>query len=318
MRIPAGDIEGLVRDRLRRFFSSRAQMAEALAPLELDARAFDAALHKASELSQRWLAVPHIELTRIVRQIVERATVSADGIELRLDRGKLAITLTAKEKNQPPDTELIILSIEARLCRAGKGKRLIIENCATPEINAGLVEMIREAFKIRGQLLSESADDSVEAMSARLGINKHRLTCLIRLSYLAPEIVRALLEGRHPIELTPTRLLSLSRACRSTGRTSASSSASALKYPSKSGRNASHPTTRNPPSETKGPAASPKGASRVSAGRDYNRPGANIRNYRDNFDCLREIKVVGGNVRVLAGGPEFEPGLTESESRISF
>jgi site-specific DNA recombinase len=211
MRIPAGDIEGLVRDRLRRFFSSRAQMAEALAPLELDARAFDAALHKASELSQRWLAVPHIELTRIVRQIVERATVSADGIELRLDRGKLAITLTAKEKNQPPDTELIILSIEARLCRAGKGKRLIIENCATPEINAGLVEMIREAFKIRGQLLSESADDSVEAMSARLGINKHRLTCLIRLSYLAPEIVRALLEGRHPIEMTPTRLLRLSR-----------------------------------------------------------------------------------------------------------
>jgi hypothetical protein len=75
---------------------------------------------------------------------------------------------------------------------------------------------------------------------------------------------------------------------------------------------------RNPPSETKGPAASPKGASRVSAGRDYNRPGANIRNYRDNFDCLREIKVVGGNVRVLAKGPGFEPGLTESESRISF
>jgi site-specific DNA recombinase len=71
--------------------------------------------------------------------------------------------------------------------------------------------MIREAFKIRGQLLSESADDSVEAMSARLGINKHRLTCLIRLSYLAPEIVRALLEGRHPIEMTPTRLLRLSR-----------------------------------------------------------------------------------------------------------
>ena len=49
--------------------------------------------------------------------------------------------------------------------------------------------------------------------------------------------------------------------------------------------------------------ASPKGASRVSAGRDYNRPGANIRNYRDNFDCLREIKVVGGNVRVLAALP---------------
>ena len=38
-----------------------------------------------------------------------------------------------------------------------------------------------------------------------------RLTSLIRLSHLAPEILGALLAGRHPIELTPTRLLRLSK-----------------------------------------------------------------------------------------------------------
>jgi site-specific DNA recombinase len=48
-------------------------------------------------------------------------------------------------------------------------------------------------------------------MSARLGMNKGRLTSLVRLSYLAPDIIRALLAGRHPIELTPTRLLRLSK-----------------------------------------------------------------------------------------------------------
>jgi hypothetical protein len=31
----------------------------------------------------------------------------------------------------------------------------------------------------------------------------------VRLSYLAPDIMRALLKGRQPIELTPTRLLRL-------------------------------------------------------------------------------------------------------------
>jgi hypothetical protein len=51
----------------------------------------------------------------------------------------------------------------------------------------------------------------IEAMSGRLGMNKGRLTSLIRLSYLAPETVGALLAGRHPIELTPTRLLRLSK-----------------------------------------------------------------------------------------------------------
>jgi site-specific DNA recombinase len=70
--------------------------------------------------------------------------------------------------------------------------------------------LIKEAFAIRNQLLSGS-DDSIEAMSARLGMNKFRLTSLVRLSSLAPGIIRALLAGRHPIALTPTRLLRLSK-----------------------------------------------------------------------------------------------------------
>src|ERR1700757_5510980 len=77
-------------------------------------------------------------------------------------------------------------------------------------VNQGLVELIKEAFAIRNQLLSGS-DDSIEAMSARLGTNKFRLTSLVRLSYLAPGIIRDLPAGRHPIALTPTRLLRLSK-----------------------------------------------------------------------------------------------------------
>ena len=50
--------------------------------------------------------------------------------------------------------------------------------------------------ELRGIQLLSDRHDSREAMSGRLGMNKGRLTSLIRLSYLAPEIVRALLEGR--------------------------------------------------------------------------------------------------------------------------
>jgi hypothetical protein len=70
--------------------------------------------------------------------------------------------------------------------------------------------MITEAFAIRNQLLSGS-DTSIEAMTERLGITKGRLASLVQLSYLAPDIVRALLDGRQPIELTPTRLFRLSK-----------------------------------------------------------------------------------------------------------
>ncbi len=210
MRIPAGDIEALVLDRLRVLFSSRIDVSETLTPLDLDAYALDAALRKALKLSERWLAMPPVELKSLVQEIVDRITVAADRIEIRLSRAKIAAALQVGERGQRPDLDPVVLSIEAKVRRAGKGKRLVIENGAEAEVNAGLVEMIKEAFAIRNQLLSGS-HDSIEAMSGRLGMNKGRLTSLVRLSYLAPDIVRAFLAGRQPIALTLTALLRLSK-----------------------------------------------------------------------------------------------------------
>jgi site-specific DNA recombinase len=48
-------------------------------------------------------------------------------------------------------------------------------------------------------------------MSGRLKMNKGRLTSLVRLSYLGPEIVRALLAGSPSNALTPSRLLRLGK-----------------------------------------------------------------------------------------------------------
>jgi hypothetical protein len=79
--------------------------------------------------------------------------------------------LEAGGQNQRPDLDPLVISIEAKLQRAGKGKRLVIENGAGDEVNAGLAAIISEAFSIRNQLLSGS-DDSVEAMTERLGIGK--------------------------------------------------------------------------------------------------------------------------------------------------
>ena len=209
MRVPAGDIEALVLDRLRAFFSSRTDIGDALTPLDLEARAFDAALRNAFTLSKRWLAMPPIEMKSLALDIVERVTIAADRIDIWLNRAKIAAALEAGA-SQRPDLDPVVVSIEAKLRRAGKGKRLVIANGAEAEVNAGLAAMITEAFAIRNQFLSGS-DASIEAMSGRLGMNKCRLTSLIRLSYLAPDIVRALLEGRQPIELTSTRLLRLSK-----------------------------------------------------------------------------------------------------------
>ena len=60
-------------------------------------------------------------------------------------------------------------------------------------------------------MLLAGPDDSIEAMACRLGVRPDYLTVLVRLSYLTPEIVRAILVGQQPVELSATRLEHLSK-----------------------------------------------------------------------------------------------------------
>jgi site-specific DNA recombinase len=54
-------------------------------------------------------------------------------------------------------------------------------------------------------------DEHSGGAGAITGYRKGRLTSLVRLSYLGPEIVRALLAGSQANALTPSRLLRLSK-----------------------------------------------------------------------------------------------------------
>jgi len=72
--------------------SSRTDVSEALAPLGLDAYALDAALRKALKLSERWLAMPPVELKSLVQEIVDRITFAGE-----LTRGSIG-TIPASEE----------------------------------------------------------------------------------------------------------------------------------------------------------------------------------------------------------------------------
>ena len=56
---------------------------------------------------------------------------------------------------------------------------------------------------------SLKGDETIDAMSQRLGISRDILSAQMRLTYLAPDIVRALVLGRPAEGLTPAGLLAL-------------------------------------------------------------------------------------------------------------
>jgi site-specific DNA recombinase len=88
--------------------------------------------------------------------------------------------------------------------------RLVIGNGALKEIDDGLVSLIARAVATRSMPVA-GRDDSIDAMALRLGVRRDYLAVLIRLSYLSPKIIHAIATGEQPIELTPTRLVALSR-----------------------------------------------------------------------------------------------------------
>jgi site-specific DNA recombinase len=200
-----------VLDRLRALFASGAEVSDAVAPLGLDAAAQRAVLDRSAMLAERWTKLASLELRKRVRSLVQQIQIGEAQILVWLDRTAIVSSVMPDAPPKPTDSvEPFVLSITASLRRAGKGVRLVIGNGAAKAIDDGLASLIARAIATRNMFLA-GRDDSIDAMAARLGVRRDYLAVLVRLSYLSPEIVRAILVGQQPIELTPTRLVALSR-----------------------------------------------------------------------------------------------------------
>ncbi|MFL5040091.1 MAG: hypothetical protein ACJ8D0_09815 [Xanthobacteraceae bacterium] len=99
------------------------------------------------------------------------------------------------------------LSIPARLKRAGKEMRIVAGNGSEPAIpDTGLVRLLIRASFIRDRLLADRSL-TLEEIAKAESIVPSYATRLFRLTLMAPDIVSAILSGKHPPELTARRLM---------------------------------------------------------------------------------------------------------------
>ncbi len=73
-----------------------------------------------------------------------------------------------------------------------------------------LVDVLKEAIAARQMLLADT-DETLNELTERTTKSKGRLTALMRVSYLAPDIVADILAGRQPPDLSVKRLLRTSQ-----------------------------------------------------------------------------------------------------------
>ena len=189
VRVPAGELESLVikqlAERLRSdsFIAtegSSAQIQEGRAELRL----------LAAQLEQG--SMPE-----------RRAWLLAQQVAVELGSGKIRIGLDLPSAGLHPPSRATFV-IDAKLVDRGSDLRLTLAPDGSHHLrkpDAVLLKLLTHAFTARDALISSKPDPLTSDYSP---LHRNRLA---RLSYLAPDIVSAIIEGRQPPSLSGRRLL---------------------------------------------------------------------------------------------------------------
>jgi DNA invertase Pin-like site-specific DNA recombinase len=220
LRIPAGDIEQLVINRIGQLLPEPAKVFGVLAPHVETAAQQRQILHRAAELAANWSALKPMQLRRMLAALIQRIVVHIDRVDIQLRPSRLAALLrdalpgptsadTGDVEEQP-----LVLSVPAQLRRVGFGIRMLIDG-AVPSGRAArpdpkLIKLIVRAHLLSNKL-AESSNEHLADLARRERLTSSYFTRVLRLTYLAPDITRAILEGRHPQDLTARKLLDHSR-----------------------------------------------------------------------------------------------------------
>ena len=181
---------------------------------EPDAVAQKKLLQEAARLAASWQELDADRLRAILPTLVTKVQVHSDRVDVTLDQMGVAVWLTAEDQPRPifaggNDREryLRVLSIPARLKRTGIEIEIVVEDRSEPaKVDPSLVRLLVRAHTIRARLLEEPSLPLKE-IAAEEGISSSYVTRLLRLAFLAPDIVMAILDGRHPPQLTANRLM---------------------------------------------------------------------------------------------------------------
>ena len=184
-RVPAGAIDRLVTDRIAEYLKTAPKADEDQCKVAW----------QSDHLQSRDAAVA----MSIMKTHELRALFMELDVRVQLQEATIEITLR-KSSDHEPQT----LSVPAKLVRRGNEVRIALApdgSSVTSEPDPNLVRLMAQAFAAREHLLSGKAAPLIAKYDQR---HHQRLA---RLSWLAPDIVSAILDGTQPVQLTARHLI---------------------------------------------------------------------------------------------------------------
>lgn len=144
-----------------------------------------------------WAELSSAQKREQVERLIDRVTIMADSVELRLTEAGRSL-VAAK-------SELIRI---ATTMKAALGGRQIVQRDGPPSgrIDRSLVKAIARAYDLRHRL-ERSGDIGLHDLAREDGCSRPYVSSMIRLAYLAPAITQAILDGTQPAHLTLADLM---------------------------------------------------------------------------------------------------------------
>jgi site-specific DNA recombinase len=211
LRIPAAEIEQLVVSRVRQWLLDPGSVYQATRlPDPSTQRRLIA---RAAEVGKSWAELPEPRRRAFLTALIHRIDVGANQIDIHLRPTRLAALLDLAAGSSATDGEMQILSVRVTLRRFGREIKMRIDGTdpfATAKPDARLLKLLIKARRFNTVLVRSDSVPFAQ-LAEREGVSPSYFTRVLRLSYLAPDIIRAILDGRQPRDLTPDKLLAHSR-----------------------------------------------------------------------------------------------------------
>ncbi len=213
LRVPAESVEIVCIEQIKSFLSNAGLLLKSLSHLGLAAHQQEFLIDLARQCASNWDQLTLHEQIRHLKKIVGR-------IELERKVIRIHIRLSAIIKLLHPDNfqqqsavnasnDQHVLTCPVQLKRCGIETKLVASNgpvtLSHPESTKAIQKALRRALVWNQALLNGTASTLTEL--AKTEKVEQRYICdLIKLAYLAPDIMEAIIEGRIPAGLTLDRL----------------------------------------------------------------------------------------------------------------
>jgi site-specific DNA recombinase len=177
-------------------------LLEAAQKTDIDASQIDRVLHAARTWHHHFQS--EAEQTSAIVALVDRVELKSDSIRVSI---KLPIAGAEKSQAQLPDQIAIARSFPMQLKRRGVELRLIVgdHNRSATVVDLSLLKAVARAHRWFDEISTGKAR-SLAAIAGREGLAVRYVGRLIRLAFLAPDIVESIVEGRQPTDLTAEAL----------------------------------------------------------------------------------------------------------------